>query len=140
MSNVSRSNGNKNAANFIQILIVAVFVLAAISIASAVGAFYQDPQSLEAYYFFAVGLIAMCLAGYILFQSRKRMAKLNTEPAKIITTINCPTCNQKITRDFQRGDYIFKDDEKCPKCQGTGMIVAIYREVKEKEKEKSPNI
>ena len=134
MQNAIRSKEPNKASNFVQILIYGVFILAIISIAAAIGAFYENPDSLVPYYFFAIGFIAMGLAGYILFQSRKRIASLKTETPQIITTIDCTNCNQKVTREFQRGDYVFKEGEKCPKCQGTGMIVAIYREVKEKEK------
>jgi len=54
----------------------------------------------------------------------------------IITTIQCSKCGFKNIRDFQRGDYIFKEtDQQCPKCNEKMSIASIYREVKEKRKE-----
>ena len=35
---------------------------------------------------------------------------------------------------FQRGDYVYKELEKCQKCDDKQIITAIYKEVKEKEK------
>ena len=56
---------------------------------------------------------------------------------KVMTTIECQNkgCQNKTVREFQRGDYVFKDVETpCPKCGGKQMITGIYKEVKEKEK------
>jgi hypothetical protein len=77
----------------------------------------------------------MGLSGYYLLQSRKHVANLRIESPQILTTIECKGCNEKVTREFKRGDYVFKEGEKCTKCSNLGMIVAIYREVKEKEKQ-----
>ena len=56
---------------------------------------------------------------------------------KVMTTIGCTNknCDAKTTREFQRGDFVFKElDTSCQKCGGKQMIIAIYKEVKEKEK------
>ena len=38
-------------------------------------------------------------------------------------------------REFQRGDYVYKELDACPKCPDTKqLITAVYKEVKEKEK------
>jgi hypothetical protein len=139
MQNVTRSSAPNKGTSFVQILIYAVFILAAISIAAAVGALYQTPEPSPetiqvSLFFFAIGFIAMGLAGYILFQSRKRIASLKVETPQIITTIECRKCGIKTTREFQRGDYVYKELDKCTKCEDKQLITAIYREVKEKEK------
>lgn len=139
-STIRSSEPNKNP-NIVQVLIYAVFILAVIAIAAAIGAFYEDPAAIEITLFLlAIGLISMSLAGYILFQSRKRISNLKIEVPKIITTIECRKCNIKTTREFQRGDYVFKELDNCPKCEDTQIITAIYREAKEKEKEKPANV
>jgi ribosomal protein L40E len=56
----------------------------------------------------------------------------------ITTTIECRKCGFKSVREFQRGDYIFKEVEPCQKCNEKMLITAIYREVKEKPKESFP--
>ena len=54
----------------------------------------------------------------------------------VTTTMECSKCGFKNVRDFQRGDYIFKETEQqCPKCNEKMSIASIYREVKEKKKE-----
>jgi hypothetical protein len=56
---------------------------------------------------------------------------------KVMTTIECAnkSCNSKTLREFQRGDYVFKEtDVACGKCGGKQMVTAIYKEVKEKDK------
>jgi DNA-directed RNA polymerase subunit RPC12/RpoP len=55
-----------------------------------------------------------------------------------MSTIECNKCGVKNVREFQRGDYIFKETERCQKCNEKMLITAIYREVKEKEKERFP--
>ncbi len=131
----TRSKEPNKISNFVQAAIYAVFILAAVSIAAAIGALYESPQAIEvSLFFFAIGFISMALAGYILFQSRKRVAALKTETPQILTTVECSKCGIKTTREFQRGDYVFKELEQCDKCDDKKLITAIYREVKTKEK------
>jgi len=54
----------------------------------------------------------------------------------VTTTTECKKCGYKNVREFQRGDYIFKELDQCQKCNDKLIITAIYREVKEKEKER----
>ena len=137
MSNKSSSgSGPTKISTFILAAIYVTIILAVVAI--AVGAFTLNENTevslQEGIVLIIIGFIAMGLAGYIMFQSRKRVASLKIVTPPILTTIDCRSCGQKQTREFQRGDYVYKEQEKCPKCDGRGMIVAIYREVKEKEK------
>jgi hypothetical protein len=70
----------------------------------------------------------------MLLQSRKRVASMKIEAPKVMTTIECRKCGFKSVREFQRGDFVFKDLEACQKCDDKMIITAIYKEVKEKEK------
>ncbi len=134
MSNRS-TNSTTKISTFILTIIYVVFALSAVAVFVAIGAFYQGEPIETTISLMAIGFITMAMAGYILFQSRKRMASLKTENPPVITTIECAKCNIKTTREFQRGDYVFKELEPCQKCQDQKqMITAIYREVKEKEK------
>jgi len=137
MSNKSSSgSGPTKISTFILAAIYVTIILAVVAI--AVGAFTLNENTevsiQEGAILIVIGFIAMGLAGYIMFQSRKRVASLKIEAPPILTAIECVHCNEKVTREFKRGDYVFKEGEKCPKCSSLGMIVAIYREVKEKEK------
>jgi hypothetical protein len=81
-----------------------------------------------------LGVTTLALSSYVLFQTRKRILRLALKAQPIITTILCEKCGLKNVRDFQRGDYIFKEVESCPKCNEKMVITSIYREVKEKGK------
>jgi hypothetical protein len=61
---------------------------------------------------------------------------MKIEIPKVMTTIQCTnkSCDTKTVREFQRGDYVFKELDACQKCSGRQMVTAIFKEVKEKEK------
>jgi hypothetical protein len=82
-----------------------------------------------------IGLIALTMASFTLFQSRRQVAEMKIEIPKVMTTIECRKCGTKTVREFQRGDFVFKELDACQKCPDEKqMITAIYKEVKEKEK------
>lgn len=82
-----------------------------------------------------IGLIALTMSSFTLFQSRRQVAEMKIEIPKVMTTIECRKCGTKTVREFQRGDFVFKELDACPKCPGEKqMVTAIYKEVKEKEK------
>jgi hypothetical protein len=77
----------------------------------------------------------MGLSVAVLYQSRRRVVEMKVEVPKVMTIIECKKCNTKTSREFARGDYVFKELDACPKCPDTKqMITGIYKEVKEKEK------
>jgi DNA-directed RNA polymerase subunit RPC12/RpoP len=86
-----------------------------------------------------IGFVGVGISTYWLLQLRRRVTKMKIELPPITTTIECRKCGFKKVREFQRGDYIFKEVEgdQCQKCNEKMMITAIYREVKDTEKERS---
>jgi len=87
---------------------------------------------------FLAGFLILGTSTYWLIQARKRMLKiLSAEPPTMTTTLHCNKCGIKNIRDFQRGDYIFKQtDETCPNDKEKMTISAIFHEIKDKEKAK----
>ena len=81
------------------------------------------------------GFGGLLLIAYMLFQVRRQVKRYRLKTEPIVTTIICPKCDLKNVRNFERGDYILKELEPCKKCEGTTIISAIYREVKDKGKE-----
>jgi hypothetical protein len=140
VNNATRTNETNKISNFVQAAIYLVFILAIVAIVVGVSAFVENQDTDIAVFLLAIGFISMALAGYILLQSRKRTADLKIATPPIITTIECKKCGIKTTREFQRGDYVYKELEKCEKCEDKKTITAIYREVKEKEKDKTSNL
>jgi hypothetical protein len=87
----------------------------------------QDPISL-----LLIGGSGFALSFYMLFQTRRKTMRFEIKEQPVITTILCQKCGFKNVRDFQRGDYIFKEADPCPKCNEKMSVASIYREVKEK--------
>jgi len=69
----------------------------------------------------------------MLLQTRGKPMHVALELPKVISTLECPKCDFKNIRDFQKDDYIFKKTGSCQKCNETMKITAIYREVKKKK-------
>jgi hypothetical protein len=134
MTQRANSTGTTKISTFVLAAIYITLVLSLVAIFVGVGAFYETGNVEITIYLLAIGFIAMALSGYYLFQSRKHVAALKIENPPILTTIECIKCGIKSTREFQRGDYVYKELDKCTKCEDKQVITAIYREVKEKEK------
>jgi len=138
MSN-QQANATSTTAKINTYLILIVVVVIGLSLISLFVAAQTlvEGDTITAGLFAGIGLIAMVMSLFLLFQSRRVITEVKLEIPKVMTTIECqnPTCANKTIREFQRGDYVFKDiDVSCGKCGGKQMISAIYKEVKEKEK------
>ncbi len=114
-------------------ILLLIFLLSIFSIFLGVDAHLSgDAESGSTY--MILGATTLALSGYVLFQTRRKILKLALKTQPINTTILCEKCGLKNVRDFQRGDYIFKEVDPCPKCNEKMSISSIYREVKEKRK------
>ena len=127
------SAATSRISNFLNMIVLVVLALALVSLALAFNAFMEG-EEIVAIYLVIIGFIALGLSTYVLMQSRSRAAAMKIETPKTLTTIECKKCGFKNVREFQRGDYVYKDLDKCQKCDDRQIITAIYREVKEKEK------
>jgi hypothetical protein len=127
------SSATSKISTYLMMIVLIVLALSIVALLLSVNAFITG-NSMVAGYLLVIGFIAMGLSVYVLFQSRKRAARMKIEAPKVMTTIECRKCNIKNVREFKRGDYVFKDLEPCQKCNDNMIITAIYKEVKEKEK------
>jgi hypothetical protein len=95
---------------------------------------YGDEELETALMYLIIGACGFIAIGYSFFRARPT-AKESLEPKKfdVITTLECPQCNLKRVRAFQRGDYIFKRDEPCTRCDGQMVITAIHTRKEEKK-------
>jgi hypothetical protein len=87
-----------------------------------------------------IGILGLVVSTYgfsSLRQTQKEIPQLILKPKKVLTEVLCQKCGFKNVRDFKHGDYILQDSEKCPKCDEKMIIDAIYREVKENEKDET---
>jgi hypothetical protein len=118
---------------YLMMIVLIVLALSVVALMLSVNAFIVGNE-MVAGYLLLIGFIAMALSVYVLLQSRKRIANMRIEAPKVMTTVECKKCGFKSVREFQRGDFIFKELEACQKCEDKMLITAIYKEVKEKEK------
>ena len=119
--------------SFVYIVIIVVVMFSCVMLYQAWEALQiSDPLS---GLYMLTGFGGLLLIAYMLLQVRRQVKRFSFETQPIVTTIVCPKCGLKNVRNFERGDYILKELEPCTKCEGTTMISAIYREVKDKGKE-----
>ena len=135
MSTKSNSSPTTNRiSSFAFMIVLAVMALSIVAFGLAVNA-YLLGQEVVAIYLAIIGVVAMTLSAYVLLQSRRTAVMMKTATSKVMTTVECRKCGFKNVRDFQRGDYVYKELEACQKCPDDKMIItAIFKEVKEKEK------
>lgn len=128
------TNSTTKISSFVLLIIFITLALSLTALILALNAFATD-QAIAGW-LILIGFIGVGLSTYVLMQLRKRVSRLSIAVPPITSTIECKKCGFKSIREFQRGDYIFKEVEPCQKCNEKMMITAIYREVKDKEKEK----
>ena len=126
------SSATTKISTYLMMIVLIVLALSIVALILAVNVYPSRPDM--AVFLLLIGFIAMGLSVYMLFQSRKRVASMKIEAPKVMTTIECKKCGFKSVREFQRGDFVFKDLDACQKCNDKMIITAIYKEVKEKEK------
>jgi len=118
---------------YLMMIVLIVIALSVVALMLSVNALIVGNE-VVAGYLLIIGFIAMALSVYVLLQSRRRIASMKIEAPKVMTTVECRKCGFKSVREFQRGDFVFKDLDACQKCNEKMIITAIYKEVKEKEK------
>jgi hypothetical protein len=132
--NKASPNAMSRISSFVLLIIFITLALSMIALVLAISSF-SIGNEVVAGYLLLIGFIGVALSGYVLFQTRKRIMHLKIETPSITTTIECKKCGFKSVREFQRGDYVFKELEPCQKCNDKMIITAIYKEIKEKGKE-----
>lgn len=134
MGQKSTGNAATRVSPFVLLIIILTLVLSLTALIIALNVI--DTNQLAAGWLMLIGALGVVISTYVLFQARRRNSKQKIETLPIVTTVECRKCGVKTTREFQRGDYIFKELEPCQKCNDKMLITAIYREVKESEKER----
>jgi len=118
---------------FLLVIILIGFILSLSALFIAVQSLIEQTDILNSYSFLAIGFFGLALSAYMLLQTRGKPMHVTLELPKVITTLECPKCDFKNIRDFQKEDYIFKETVPCRKCNETMTITAIYREAKKKK-------
>lgn len=129
---MSETKTPKRISSFFLAIIVITLALSIVAIFSGVTA-YMDGHTGTAYPSLLIGVSGLALSAYMLFQTRRRTLQFTIKTQLVTTTLLCQKCGFKNLREFQRGDYIFKEAEECPKCKEKMQISSIYREAEEKK-------
>jgi hypothetical protein len=135
MSGTKTTPQNVRISTFLLMVVFITLALSFIALIFGLSVFEQNSEA--SWLLVLLGFLGVALSTYVLYQTRRRLSKLKIEVPPVVTTIECPGCGFKNVREFQRGDYIFKEGEPCQKCSRKMLITAIYREVKPKQKERS---
>ena len=125
------SNSVKRYSFFFFAVISVLLVLSLFSLYQAVETYRRtgSPDLLTV----TLSVSAIALSSYMLLKTRRKPLKLGFEIQEVFTTVQCSSCSFKNVRDFQNGDYVFKDSDPCPKCDSPSFISTIYRKAGEKE-------
>jgi uncharacterized membrane protein YuzA (DUF378 family) len=113
-------------------------IVGAIALASLYMGFtsYGEGNMETAFMYILIGVSGFVAIGYTFFKA-KPVAKTQDGPkeVEVVTTLECPQCNLKRVRAFQPGDYIFKKDEPCTRCEGMMTVTRINARKDPKKKD-----
>jgi len=114
------------------IVVVVIGVFSLFSLYMGFQAYGSDHPE-QANYYIIIGTAGFAAMGYMFFRTRSiSSTKLEVPQVNVVATLECPQCGLKRIREFVRGDYVFKDDEACTRCEGQVVITRIHRREKAK--------
>jgi len=119
------------------ITLAAMIIVGALALVSLYMGFqaYGNEEIEIAFMYMIIGTSGFIAIGYAFFRPKPTsMDPLKPKKFDVITTLECPQCNLKRVRAFQRGDYIYKNDEPCTRCEGKMIITSIHTRKEEKKK------
>lgn len=95
---------------------------------------YGNGEIETAFMYMIIGVSGFVAIGYSFFRVKSvQKEKLDPKKVEVITTLECPQCNLKRVRSFKRGDYLYKNDEPCTRCEGQMIITRIHTRKEEKK-------
>jgi len=126
----------RRASPILLAIIMIIFVLSLASVYWGIEAYIKNDTANGSFYL-TIGVTTLAISTYLLFQTQRRVVRISLEIQPLNTTLLCQKCGFRNVRDFQRGDYVFKQmEEPCPKCNEKAVTInSIFREVKEKGKQ-----
>lgn len=88
---------------------------------------YLSEQPEKASLYLLLGTGGFALIGYMFFRSKAVLEKVTSIPrTEVVTTLECNNCELKKIRSFKRGDYLFKEEDDCTRCEGKMIVSKIY--------------
>ena len=117
------TGGNQNLVSLVLMVVVGAIALVSLYMGFQE---YGENNMETAFMYILIGVSGFAAIGFSFFKS-KPIAKQTSGPkeVEVVTTLECPQCNLKRVRAHQVGDYIFKNDEPCTRCDGSMAITRI---------------
>ena len=115
-----------------------MIIVGAIALASLYMGFteYGDGNMETAFMYILIGVSGFVAIGFSFFKAKPVSdQKEATKEVEVVTTLECPQCNLKRVRAFQPGDYIYKKDEPCTRCEGLMTVTRINARKDPKKKD-----
>ena len=116
------------------IIVFVMLILSAAALYQVIEA-YRSTRTLDLANI-VLSLSAITISVYMFFQLKAKPLKLGFEMQEVLTTVECPKCGYRNTREFAGGDFIFKELEPCEKCNENKIISSIYLKPEEKQKKR----
>ena len=100
MTQKPTSPGTKKISNYIMMIVLIVLVLSVVSIILAVSVYLNGVSTpsqagtddLTAGFLAVIGLVALSMSMFTLYQSRRQAAEMKIEVPKVMTTVECKKC------------------------------------------------
>ncbi len=106
-----------------------MIVVGAIAMLSLYWGFQEYGQNnMEtAFMYILIGVSGFAAIGFNFFKGSPvaKQQKSGPKNVEVVSTLECPQCNLKRVRAHQVGDFIFKSDEPCTRCDGSMVITRI---------------
>ncbi len=116
------------------ILMIVVGAVALISIYMGFQEYGTDNIE-TAFIYILIGVSGFAAIGFNFFRAKPAVKqKKGPKEVEVVTTLECPLCNLKRVRAHKTGDYIFKNDEPCTRCDGNMTITRINARKEPKKK------
>mgnify|MGYP007088156063 CR=1 FL=1 len=115
-----------------------MIVVGAIALVSLYFGFkeYGDNNIETAFMYILIGVSGFTAIGFTFFRAKPVTKQQDgLKDVEVVTTLECPQCNLKRVRAHQVGDYIFKRDEPCTRCEGHMVITRINARKDPKKKD-----
>jgi hypothetical protein len=96
---------------------------------------YGSDHPEQANYYIVIGTAGLAAVGYMFFRTKAvtTTRKPDVPSVDVVTILECLECELKRVRDFKRGDYVYKNDEPCTRCDGAMIITGIHRKPEPKK-------
>jgi hypothetical protein len=122
------------------VALAAMIIVGALALFSIYQGFisYGEGDEITAILYLVIGVSGFVAIGYSFFRAKEVTPEpLQMKKSEVVTTLEYPQCNLKRVRAFKRGDYLYKNDEPCTRCEGNMVVTRIHTRAEEKKKKRS---